>query len=54
MRCSTTEKVLARAAGRAPAQPGDLVVYEVGRPVMIDRNFYPTRPEWFAMRNQHD
>ena len=37
-----TEKVLARAAGHARVQPGDLVVCEVDRLVMIDRNFYPT------------
>ncbi len=49
-----TEKVLARAAGHARAQLGDLVVCEVARPVMIDRNFYPTPPEWFAVRNHYD
>ena len=49
-----TEKVLARATGRAWLQPGDLVVCEVDRPVMIDRHFYPTRPEWFSVRNHHD
>ena len=49
-----TEKVLACAVGRARMQPGDLVVCEVDRPAMIGRNFYPTRPEWFSMRNHHD
>jgi hypothetical protein len=49
-----TEKVLARAAGRARVQPGYFVVCEVACPVIIDRNFYPLRPERFSMRNHYD
>lgn len=45
MGMTMTEKVLARAAGRASVQPGELVVCAVDRTVMIDLNFYPTRPE---------
>ena len=45
VRCAVMEKVLARAAGHARVQPGDLVACEVDCPVMIDRNFYPACPE---------
>ena len=48
-----TEKVLARATGRAWMPPGDLVVCEVARPVMSGRHFYPARPERFFVRNYH-
>ncbi len=48
-----TEKVLARAAGRAWMPSGGLVVCEVTRPVMSGRHFYPTRPERFFVRNHY-
>jgi hypothetical protein len=48
-----TEKVPARAAGRAWMPPGDLVACEVTRPVMSGRHFYPARPERFFVRNHY-
>ena len=48
-----TEKVLARAAGRAWMLLGDPVVCEVTRPVMSGRHFYSARPERFFVRNHY-
>ena len=42
MGMTIAEKILARAAGKARVQPGDIVTVKVGKAVLLDLNFLPT------------
>ncbi|MBI2205062.1 MAG: 3-isopropylmalate dehydratase large subunit [Candidatus Rokubacteria bacterium] len=42
MGLTMAEKILARAAGRARVEPGEIVTVEVGKAVLIDLSFVPT------------
>jgi 3-isopropylmalate/(R)-2-methylmalate dehydratase large subunit len=42
MGMTIAEKILARAAGKARVQPGDIVTVKVGKAVLLDLNVLPT------------